>query len=204
MSTQAVIRWTRQADGSYAKEGTLPAEISDVRIFAIDEDYETNPHAVCPGLKLWPKEEAVDLVERKIAEGSYRTWRYEIRPEVSTAETPAARDQARSDRPSYGLCSNERCQKGPNDTRGVLKSSRAKYCCTYCRVDACRRSRQKPEQIEKPTRKRRRDAKYSSHFERQRAHYARHRYVLPQPIKEYLGMGTRRAGVAVKRVQEPV
>ena len=70
MSTQAVIRWTRQADGSYAKEGALPAEISDVRIFAIDEDYETNPHAVCPGLKLWPKEEAVELVERKISDGS--------------------------------------------------------------------------------------------------------------------------------------
>jgi hypothetical protein len=48
MSTQAIIRWTRQADGSYAKEGTLPAEISHARIFAIDEDYETNPHAICP------------------------------------------------------------------------------------------------------------------------------------------------------------
>jgi hypothetical protein len=55
MSTQAIIRWTRQTDGSYAKEGTLPAEISNARIFAIDEDYETNPHAVCPGLKVWPK-----------------------------------------------------------------------------------------------------------------------------------------------------
>jgi hypothetical protein len=106
--------------------------------------------------------------------------------------------------PNYGSCSNERCKKGPNDTRGVLKSRRAKYFCASCRVDVCRRSRPKPEQIEKPTRKRRRDAKYSSHSERQRAHYARHRYVLPQPIKDYLGMGTRRVGVAVKRVPEPV
>ena len=204
MSTQPVIRWTRQADGSYAKEGTLPADISHGRIFAIDEDYETNPHAVCPGPKLRPKEEAVHLVERKIAEGSYRTWRYEIRPEASTAETPAARDQARSDRPSYSLCSNERCQKGPNDTRGVLKSSRAKYCCASCRVDVCRRSRPKLEQTEKPTRKRRRDTKYNSHSERQRAHYARHRYIFPEPIKDYLGIGKRRPGVAVKRASEPV
>jgi hypothetical protein len=203
MNTQAIIRWTRQADGSYAKEGTLPADISHGRIFAIDEDYETNPHAVCPGLKVWPRAEAVDLVERKIAERSYRAWRYELRSEVPTVETAAARDQARSDRPSYGLCSNERCKKGANETRGVLKSSRAKYCCASCRVDVCRRSRPKPEQIEKPTRKRRRDAKYSSHAERQRAHYARHRYVLPQPIKDYLAMPATRPGVGVKRVSEP-
>jgi hypothetical protein len=150
------------------------------------------------------KEEAIELVERKIAEGVYRGWRYETRPEVTNAETEAARELAPSNRPSFGLCSNERCTKGANETRGELKSSRAKYCCASCRVDVCRRSRPKPEQIEKPTRKRRRDAKYSSHAERQRAHYARHRYVLPQPIKEYLGMGTRRAGVAVKRVQKPV
>ena len=101
MSTQAVIRWTRQPDGSYAKEGALPADIPNARIFAIDEDYETNPHAVCPGLKVWPKEEAVDLVERKIAQRSYRAWRYEVRPEVSNAETAAAREQAPSDRPSH-------------------------------------------------------------------------------------------------------
>lgn len=203
MSTQAVIRWTRQADGSYAKEGKLPADISDARIFAIDEDYETNPNAVCPGLKVWPRAEAVDLVERKIAEGSYRACRYEIRPEVPTAGTAAAREPAPSDRPSYGLCSNERCKKGPNDTHGVLKSSRAKYCCAYCRVDVCRRSRPKPEQTEKPASKRRRDAKYSSHAERQRAHYARHRYILPEPIKDYLGIGKRRPGVVVKRASEP-
>ena len=134
MSTQAVIRWTHQADGSYAKEGTLPAEISNVRIFAIDEDYETNPHAVCPGLKLRPKEEAVDLVERKIAEGSYRGWRYEIRPEIPTAKTSSARELAPPDRPSRGLCSNERCKKGPNRAHGMLKSSRAKYCCASVTV----------------------------------------------------------------------
>jgi hypothetical protein len=179
MSTQAVIRWTRQADGSYAKEGTLPADISTARIYAIDEDYETNPHGVCPGRKVWTKEEAVELVDRKIAEGSYRVWRYEIRPEVSTAETATAREPASSERPSYGLCANERCKKGPNGTRGPLKSSRAKYCCAYRRVDVCRRSRPKPEHIEKPTRKRRRDAKYSSHSERQRAYHARNRPYQP-------------------------
>jgi hypothetical protein len=102
MSTQALIRWMRLADDSYANEGTLPADISHARIFAIDEDYETNPHAVCPGLKVWPKEEAVELVERKIAEGSYRAWRYEVRPGASSAQTPADRDLAPSDRPSYG------------------------------------------------------------------------------------------------------
>jgi hypothetical protein len=202
MSTQAIIRWTRQADGSYAKEGALPADISNGRIFAIDEDYETNPHAVCPGRKLWPKEEVVELVERKIAEASYRVWRYEVRPEVSPAETSPTRDLTPSDRPSPGLCANERCKRGPNDTRGMLKSPRAKYCCAYCRIDVCRRSRPKPEQIEKRTRKRRRDAKYTSHCERQRAYQARHRSEpLPQAIKDYFQM---RAGVAVKRVQKPV
>jgi hypothetical protein len=204
MITQARIRWTRLADGSYLKEGSLPADISNARIFAIDEDYETNPHAVCPGLKLWPKEEAVELVERKIAEGSYRAWRYEVRAEVSTVETAPAREPVPPERPSHGLCSNERCRKGPDGNRGVLKSSRAKYCCTYCRVDVCRRSRPKPAETEKATRKRRKDAKYSSHSERQRAHYARHRYLLPQPIKDYLAMRATRPGVAVKRVSEPV
>ena len=52
-----------------------------------------------------------------------------------------------------GLCANPRCRKGPDGTRGVLKSPRAKYCCPYRRVDVCRRSRPKPDQIEKPTRK---------------------------------------------------
>jgi hypothetical protein len=104
--------------------------------------------------------------------------------------------------PHDGLCANPRCRKDPNGTRGVLKSRRAKYCCAYCRVDVYRRSRPKPEQIEKPARKRRRDAKYSSHCERQRAYDARHRSEpLPQAIKDYLQM---RAGVAVKRGPERV
>ncbi len=89
--------------------------------------------------------------------------------------------------PHYGLCGNERCRKGPNRTRGGLKSPRAKYCCRYCRVDVYRRNRPKPEEFEKPTRKRRSDAKYGSHAERQRAYYDRHRdYQLPQAIKDYL------------------
>jgi hypothetical protein len=98
----------------------------------------------------------------------------------------------------YGSCANERCRKGPNGTRGALKSSRAKYCCAYCRVDVCRRSRPKPEQSEKPARKRRRDAKYTSHSERQRAYHERHRSEpLPQAIKDYIA-GRR----AEKRAQE--
>ena len=72
--------------------------------------------------------------------------------------------------PRDSLCANLRCRKGPNGTRGVLKSRRAKYCCPYCRVDVCRRDRPKREQVEKPKRKRRRDAKYASHAERQRAY----------------------------------
>src|SRR5713226_101746 len=68
--------------------------------------------------------------------------------------------------PQDSLCANLRCRKGPNGTRGGLKSKRA----TYCRVDSCHRSRPKPEQVEKPKRKRRSDAKYTSHTERQRAY----------------------------------
>ncbi len=60
------------------------------------------------------------------------------------------------------LCANPRCRKGPNGTRGVLKSPRAKYCCAYCRVAICRRKG-------KSGRKRRRDAKHASAAERQRA-----------------------------------
>src|SRR5882672_5560847 len=144
MSMTAIFRWTRRADGGYVKEGTLPANTPTARIFTIDEDYETNPHAICPGQKLWPKEEAVELVERKIAEGSYRAWRFEIRPEVST---PPASTEGPSESPAFRPCPNERCKKGPNGTRGIVKSRRAKYCCVYCRVDVCRRSRPKPEQI---------------------------------------------------------
>jgi hypothetical protein len=106
--------------------------------------------------------------------------------------------------PNFGSCANARCRKGVNETRSVLKSSRAKYCCAYCRVDVCRRSRPKPKQSEKPTRKRRRDAKYNSHSERQRAHYARHRYLLPQPIKDYLAMRATRPAVDVKLAPEAV
>ena len=72
--------------------------------------------------------------------------------------------------PHDRLCANPRCRKGPNGTRGVLKSPRAKYCCPYCRVDVCRRNRPKPEQVGKPKRKRRSDAKYASHTQRQRAY----------------------------------
>ena len=82
MITTAIVRWTRQVDGSYLKEGNLTADILTARIFAIDEDFETNPVAVCPGLKIRPKDEAIELVERKIAEGSYRARRSEIRPEM--------------------------------------------------------------------------------------------------------------------------
>jgi hypothetical protein len=112
MSTPAIIRWTRQADGSYSKEGTLP-----------------------------PTSQTL---------GSLRsTWR-------------------------------------PQEFTGS-------------------RNRPKPKQIEKPTRKRRRDAKYGSHSERQRAYHARNSpYQLPQPIKDYLGTRVIGTGVAVKRVLEPV
>ena len=37
--------------------------------------------------------------------------------------------------PHDGVCANPRCRKGPNGTRGNVKSPRAKYCCPYCRVD---------------------------------------------------------------------
>jgi hypothetical protein len=118
-------------------------------------------------------------------------------PEIAVSspvpEPESAQHTRETEPPNHGLCANKRCKKGPNDTRGVLKSRRAKYCCTYCRVDACRRNRPKPEQIEKPARKRRRDAKYSSHSERQRAYQVRHRSEpLPQAIKDYLHM---KAGV---------
>jgi hypothetical protein len=196
------IHWTRQVDGSYAKEGNLPANTPAVRIFEIDEDYKTNPYAVCAGQKLWPQEEAVALVEGKIAEGSYQAWRYEIRPELSSAGPPPVPAMAPSESPARRLCSNPRCKKGPNGTRGIVKSRRAKYCCRYCRVDVSRRGRPKPEQIEKPKRKRRSDAKYASHAERQRACQARHSTShLPRGIRDLLWM---RARMVDKRVQEPV
>jgi hypothetical protein len=204
MSTTTIIRWTRQDDGSYGKEGTLPAEVPTARIFEIDEDYETNPDAVSPGLKLRPKEEAVALVEGKIADGSYQAWRYEIRPEISNAETPPASALAPSESSAARLCSNPRCKKGPDGTPSIVKSRRAKYCCRYCRVDVCRRNRPKPQQTEKPKRKRRRDAKWKDHAERQREYQARHSLVgLPQVIRDMLWMKARRARTVDGRVQEP-
>jgi hypothetical protein len=105
-----------------------------------------------------------------------------------TPEQESNPDMGENQPPHDGSCANPRCRKGPNGTRGILKSLRAKYCCPYCRVDVCRRSRAKPEQIEKPKRKRRRDAKYTSHSERQRAYQARHSTSdLPDAIKDYLG-----------------
>ena len=57
---------------------------------------------------------------------------------------------------SAGLCANERCKKGPNGTRGIVKSRRAKYRSGSCRVSVCRRQRPKPECAHKPNRKPRR------------------------------------------------
>ena len=205
MSTIAIIHWKRLADGSYAKEGNLPADTPAVWISEIDKDYETNSHAVCAGQKLWPSEEAVTLVEQKIADGSYQAWRYEIRPELPSAEPPFVPAVALSESPALRLCSNPRCKKGPNGTRGMVKSQRAKYCRGYCRVDVCRRSRPKPEQIEKPKRKRRKDAKYASPAERQRAHQARHSTAdFPHAVRDLLWRKERRARMAARRIQEPV
>lgn len=76
-----------------------------------------------------------------------------------------------------GLCKNERCKKGPDGTRGIVRSRKAKYCCPSCRVDVCRRNRKlaTPEQVEKPRRKPRSDKKYDSHAERQKAYEWRKR-----------------------------
>jgi hypothetical protein len=202
---EQAIRWTRQADGSYQKQGSLPAGTPAVRIFEIDEDHETNPHAVCAGQKLRTQEEAVALVESKIADGSHKAWRYEIRPELASAGPPPVPAVAPSESSTLPLCANPRCKKGPNGTRGIVKSQRAKYCCGYCRVDVCRRSRPKPEQIEKPKRKRRKDAKYTSPAERQKAYQARHSTAdFPHAVRDLLWMRERRARMVDKRIQEPV
>src|SRR5712692_9234668 len=50
-----------------------------------------------------------------------------------------------SEPPHDGLCANPRCRKGPEGTRGALKSRRAKYCCAYCRVAVCRRKGSRAE-----------------------------------------------------------
>jgi hypothetical protein len=127
----------------------------------------------------------------------------------STVSGPAPEQESNPDigenqPPHDGVCANPRCRKGPNGTRGALNSLRAKYCCPYCRVDVYRRSRPKPEQIEKLKRKRRRDAKYTSHSERQRAYQARHSTSdLPDAIKDYLWIRARSAEVVGKRVPEP-
>lgn len=167
----SVIRWTRQIDGSYAKQGTLPADTPAVRILSIDEDYETNPHAVSAGQRLWPKEEAIALVESQIASGSYRMWRYEIRPEKQKADDPVAPLPAtptKSTEPR--ICANLHCKKGTDGTRGVVIRRNAKYCCPSCRVSVCRRNRPKPERAERPRRKTRCDKKYATQAARQRAY----------------------------------
>jgi len=173
MSTTTIIRWTRQDNGSYVKQGTLATDIPTARIFEIDEDCETNPDAISPGLKLRPKEEAVALVESKIADGSYQEWRYEIRPEISNAETPPASALAPSESSAARLCSNPRCKKGPDGSPGILKSRRAKYCSPSCRVAVSRREGQPaPKRIEERKRKQRSDAKHQSNAQRQRAYRA--------------------------------
>src|SRR5712692_402840 len=81
-----------------------------------------------------------------------------------------------SEPPHDGLCANPRCRKGPDGTRGILKSPRAKYCSNYCRVDVCRRKRKlRPEQMGQPKRKRRSDAKWESPVERKREYERKRR-----------------------------
>lgn len=169
-TTLDVIRWTRQADGTYRREGNLPAEMSTARIFVIDES-----HVECPGTKLWPKDEAIALVERKIAEGSYKAWWYEVRPETPTAVNQPDDVLVVPPQQHSRTCANPRCKKGCDGTRGEVKSRRAKYCCDTCRVDVCRRNRREanPEQAEKPGRKPRSDKRFETHAARQRAYDAR-------------------------------
>jgi hypothetical protein len=69
---------------------------------------------------------------------------------------------------------------------------------------ALRRSQPKPKQIEKPKRKRRKDAKYASHAERQRAYQARHSTAdFPHAVRDLLWMKERRARMVAERIQEP-
>jgi hypothetical protein len=161
-----VIQWTRQANGSYQRVGQLPDEASTVRIFVSEE-----LQSACSGQKLWPKVEAVALVERKIAEGSYRAWRYEIRPEMPKAGDPVAPvSAALTKRTEARTCANVHCKKGPDGTAGAVARRNAKYCCSSCRVSTCRRNRPKPERTEKSWRKPRSDKKYASQADRQRAY----------------------------------
>jgi hypothetical protein len=67
------------------------------------------------------------------------------------------------------------------------------------------RSQPKPKQIKEPKRKRRKDAKYASHAERQRAYQARHSTAdFPHAVRDLLWMKERRARMAARRIQEPV
>jgi hypothetical protein len=112
-----------------------------------------------------------------------------------TREEDSNPDLGESVAPQFGLCKNLRCKKVLDGTPGVLKG-RQEYCCAYSRVDVCRRKRQSnPEQIAKLKRKRRRDAKYASTAERQRAYHKRHRpSPLPEAMNDYLWVWARRAG----------
>jgi hypothetical protein len=109
--------------------------------------------------------------------------------------------------PRDSSCANLRCKKGPDGTRGAIKSKRAKYCSASCRVMVCRWSRPKHEQVEKPKRKRRSDAKYASDAARQKAYRDRHRVpqvFIPQAVKDYLEMvKDRKARLADNRPLEP-
>jgi len=68
----------------------------------------------------------------------------------------------------------------------------------------CRRRRPKPEQIEKPKRKRRRDAKWKDHAERQRKYQAIHSIAgIPEGIRALLSMKAKRSGIVATRVREP-
>jgi hypothetical protein len=173
---EGLVRWTRQSDGSYVKEGCLPTSALTARVYAISEDWETNRNGVAPGSKPRPTGEIIALVERKTADGSYLEWRYEIRPEASNVETPPAVDATTSSGPQARLCKNERCRRGENGTRAIVKSKRALYCSASCRVAVSRRDgRPKPQEVDRPTRKRRSDAQHKSHAERQRAYELRAR-----------------------------
>jgi hypothetical protein len=52
-----------------------------------------------------------------------------IRPELSSAGPPPVPTMVPSESPAVRLCSNPRCKKGPDGTRGIVQSRRAKYCC---------------------------------------------------------------------------
>jgi hypothetical protein len=84
-----------------------------------------------------------------------------------------------------GLCRNDQCKRGENQTRATVKTKRAKYCCPSCRVAVSRRAGgSSVTDNGKPKRKRRKDAKYNSHSERQRAYELRSRQKsLLEPVR---------------------